>query len=119
MDDDDDEEFPAPPTQDEVDAANEMFNTIAVNNENITNLDDSEDAVFGIINVTIESNTQNNNVNIEEIPPEPTEIDSVPSAPQPVPPPRDSSKDYMREYSKDESNLSWLEIINIAKMPNI
>merc|ERR1711902_108084 len=76
MDDDDDEEFPAPPTQDEVDAANEMFNTIAVNNENTTNLDDSEDAVFGIINVTIESNTQNNNVNIEEIPPEPTEIES-------------------------------------------
>merc|ERR1719414_1425319 len=106
MDDDDDEEFPAPPTQDEVDAANEMFNTIANENENVTTLNESEDAVFGFINVTIESNTENKNVNIEEMPPEPTETDIVPATPQPVPPPRDSSKDYMREWSKDENNLS-------------
>ena len=106
MDDDDDEEFPAPPTQDEVDAANEMFNTIADENENVTTLNESEDAVFGFINVTIESNTENKNVNIEEMPPEPTDTDIVPATPQPVPPPRDSSKDYMREWSKDENNLS-------------
>ena len=100
--DDDEEEFPAPPTQDEVD---EIASNVPVD-EIIGNTDDDNE-VFGIVEVTNEETTiEHKTVEIEEaIVSEPREdTNGSSNVPQPVPPPRDSSKDYMRVWSKEESN---------------
>ena len=102
--DEEDEEFPAPPTQDEVDAANEMASNVPVD-EMTGNADDNE--VFGIVEVTNEETIEHKTVDIEEIivsDSEPRDTNGSANVPQPVPPPRDSSKDYMREWSKEENN---------------
>merc|ERR1739846_202139 len=102
-DDDDEEEFPAPPTQDEVESLNEMSNNLITAEENI------EDVVFGIVDVTNEGEEATKTQIIDS-----TEAatlsdsnlvtDAAPSASQPIPPPRDSSKEYMRDcMSREET----------------
>ena len=100
-DDDEEEEFPAPPTQDEVESLNELSNNLTTAEEDIENL------VFGIVDVTHEGeeSTETQIVNITEAAAPDSKTEVVPSSSQPIPPPRDSSKEYMRDcMSREETN---------------
>ena len=100
LEDEDEEEFPAPPTQDEVDnATNE--NSVS---DQVVEEDVDDDLVLGIIDVT--ENEDENVVKEMELKTDDNNM-TTPTV-QPTPPPRDSSKEYMREWSREENSASLM-----------